>query len=73
MDREVAQEMEAQYIVRSLQGKMRIGLAESTMLVALAHAVVLARGDAGEKLPRGEALQEQLAEAERIIKQAPPV
>ena len=64
-----AQEMEAQYIVRSLQGKMRIGLAESTMLVALAHAMVLSRGDAGEALPKGEALQEELGEAERIIKQ----
>ena len=64
-----AQEKEAQYIVRALQGKMRIGASEQTVLVALAHAFALSEAAAKGSLPRGEALQEMLAGAEAIVKQ----
>lgn len=32
---------ETKFIVRSLEGKLRIGLAEKTLVTALAHAIVL--------------------------------
>lgn len=52
--------------MRSLQGKLRIGLAEQSLLAALAHAVALHAGGAGGDRM---ALAERLAHAEALVKQ----
>ena len=56
---------EAKFIVRFLEGKLRLGLAEKTVLVALAHAMVMHETDKkGNKVPSSE----QLAKGEAILK-----
>ena len=56
---------EAKFIVRFLEGKLRLGLAEKTVLVALAHAIVIYEAEKkGNKLPSSE----NLAKGESILK-----
>ncbi|KAL8961762.1 MAG: hypothetical protein Q9193_001733 [Seirophora villosa] len=56
---------ETKFIIRFLEGKLRLGLAEKTVLVALAHAMVIYETEKkGKKLPSSE----HLAKGESILK-----
>lgn len=56
---------EAKFIVRMLEGKLRLGLADKSVLVSLAHAMVAYELDpTGKKVPNTE----QLAKGERTLK-----
>ena len=56
---------ETKFIVRFLEGKLRLGLAEKTVIVGLAHAMVIHETEKkGSKLPSSE----KLAEGEAILK-----
>lgn len=56
---------ETKFIIRFLEGKLRLGLAERTVLTALAHAMVIHETEKkGNKVPSSEAL----SEGEAILK-----
>ncbi|PPQ80838.1 hypothetical protein CVT25_001963 [Psilocybe cyanescens] len=62
------QDFEAKYIVRSLEGKLRIGNAERSVLVALSQAVVLAERERSNKKWSQDQLAARLEEGAYIIK-----
>ena len=62
-----AQASEPKYIIRALQGKLRIGLAESTVLISLAHALTSSVPPEAEK-KQASFTKEELAE---MMKQFP--
>ncbi|GAA6015945.1 hypothetical protein JCM10207_006815 [Rhodosporidiobolus poonsookiae] len=59
---------ETKFLIRSLEGKLRIGLAEKTVVVSLAHAAVTAEINASGKKRSRESLSRQLEEGAEIVK-----
>ncbi|KAI0202183.1 ATP-dependent DNA ligase [Astrocystis sublimbata] len=55
---------EAKYLVRFLEGKLRLGLAEKTVLVAIAQAVITHEMEQKNKVPSST----QMEEAEALLK-----
>ncbi|KAI9851204.1 MAG: hypothetical protein M1838_004216 [Thelocarpon superellum] len=64
---------EAKFIIRFLEGKLRLGLAEKTVLIALAQAMVAhdVGGDGNGKVPSTEQLAQGEATLKRVYSELP--
>ncbi|KAI0382854.1 ATP-dependent DNA ligase [Hypomontagnella monticulosa] len=62
---------EAKYLVRFLEGKLRLGLAEKTVLVSIAQAMIIHEADQKGKVPSTKEMEEAEAMLKTVYSELP--
>ena len=57
LNRAESEGFESKFIVRGLQGKLRIGLAQSTVLISLGHAILLSKTQEEEEVKKSKEVE----------------